>query len=306
MLQFSIMAAIPIYVTDLGRMQKQQNFPATYSGTDRIVGKRGGKMLFHVYFLDSAKAKYLHAASTTVKVGCKLLSAFDTSSFVVSGSTTTTPASADDPYVIEVSTNTVALNAALAVNGDDSDDVAYVDLSFEISWTEPLGVPESTLDPVTIRIHNDVIRDDEGVPIEADPAYPASTDVVAYTDQSGLAKSDAAKAQARKNIGIPKANYSASTPPTATDDVSEDYSVGSVWADTAGNETYRCVDATEGAAVWIESTFDGAEVAALIGAITITDLGVAAYADLAAANAALDIGDVYWDTGAARLRVATA
>lgn len=47
-------------------------------------------------------------------------------------------------------------------------------------------------------------------------------------------------------------------------------------------------------------------VAQAIAKISITDLGVAAYADLAAANAALDIGDVYWDTGAARLRVATA
>lgn len=37
-----------------------------------------------------------------------------------------------------------------------------------------------------------------------------------------------------------------------------------------------------------------------------TALGIPDYADLAAANAALDVGDVYYDTGAGKLRVATA
>ena len=69
----------------------------------------------------------------------------------------------------------------------------------------------------------------------------------------------------------PKANYTATAPPAVTDDEGAGYSVGSTWFDTVGKEAYRCVDATGGAAVWIESTFDGAEVQAMIDALLAAD-----------------------------------
>lgn len=51
-----------------------------------------------------------------------------------------------------------------------------------------------------------------------------------------------------------KNNTSAIVPPTATDDSAAGYSVGSMWIDTVGDEAYRCVDASAGSAVWINTT----------------------------------------------------
>lgn len=68
-------------------------------------------------------------------------------------------------------------------------------------------------------------------------------------------------------VGLgPANNYIGTTLPAVTDDSGDGYAVGSLWINTVTNEAYRCVDATLGAAIWIETTFDAAEVAALIQA----------------------------------------
>lgn len=54
-------------------------------------------------------------------------------------------------------------------------------------------------------------------------------------------------------------NYTAVVAPTANDDTSLGYQVGSVWVDTATNTAYTCVDATDGAAIWEVSTSGTAE-----------------------------------------------
>jgi hypothetical protein len=45
-------------------------------------------------------------------------------------------------------------------------------------------------------------------------------------------------------------NYAATEAPAGTDDVSEGYSVGSMWVDVTNNNVYFCLDSTEGSAVW--------------------------------------------------------
>ena len=49
---------------------------------------------------------------------------------------------------------------------------------------------------------------------------------------------------------LPLHNYAATTNPTATDDSTIDYGVGSVWINVTTKRVYFCVDATEDAAVW--------------------------------------------------------
>jgi hypothetical protein len=48
--------------------------------------------------------------------------------------------------------------------------------------------------------------------------------------------------------------YNKTTPPTVNDDSTDGYSVGSVWADITNDKIYVCVDSTDTAAVWKETT----------------------------------------------------
>ena len=53
---------------------------------------------------------------------------------------------------------------------------------------------------------------------------------------------------------LPLNNYGASVAPAVTDDFTLGYGPGSEWVDVASDKAYVCLDATEGAAVWTETT----------------------------------------------------
>ncbi|MCW5699286.1 MAG: hypothetical protein KIT00_05555, partial [Rhodospirillales bacterium] len=59
------------------------------------------------------------------------------------------------------------------------------------------------------------------------------------------------------NVENTKTNFSATTAPTATDDTTAGYSVGSLWADTFGDKAYICFNAATGAAIWVDITQAG-------------------------------------------------
>jgi hypothetical protein len=71
---------------------------------------------------------------------------------------------APDPrYVGSPNLNTEALNDLFQIDGDDENDPAFVDLMAEFTWGET-GSPSST-NTFSLRIHNDVLRGDEGTPL---------------------------------------------------------------------------------------------------------------------------------------------
>lgn len=56
-----------------------------------------------------------------------------------------------------------------------------------------------------------------------------------------------------------KNNFVATAAPTVNDDSDDGYSVGSVWIDVTNDEAYRLLDATVGAAVWVNTTLSESE-----------------------------------------------
>jgi len=62
-----------------------------------------------------------------------------------------------------------------------------------------------------------------------------------------------------------KDNYAGTAAPDADNDAAEGYSVGSVWINTTAtpHEVYRCVDATEGAAVWLNTSLEQSELGSM-------------------------------------------
>ena len=58
-------------------------------------------------------------------------------------------------------------------------------------------------------------------------------------------------------------NYSGESPPGFNDDITFGWSIGSFWIDQLGDETYRCIDNTDGAAIWIKTSLTSDELAAV-------------------------------------------
>jgi len=55
-------------------------------------------------------------------------------------------------------------------------------------------------------------------------------------------------------LGHQEASLNAGAPPTVNDDITLGYTVGSRWIDTTNDKEYVCLDNTNGAAVWAETT----------------------------------------------------
>ena len=78
--------------------------------------------------------------------------------------------------------------------------------------------------------------------------YPQKGDI----ETASLIKRAFALIDAQSNIA--KSEFAAITAPTVDDDADEGYAIGSQWVDTDADEAYLCVDATVGAAVWVQIT----------------------------------------------------
>jgi len=90
----------------------------------------------------------------------------------------------------------------------------------------------------------------------------ANSSAIAAAASAEAASMDAASAAASAS-GLPLNNFSAIVAPSPTDDVNLGYSAGSRWVDTVSDQSYICVDATIGAAIWLDSTLTLDELGAL-------------------------------------------
>jgi hypothetical protein len=97
-----------------------------------------------------------------------------------------------------------------------------------------------------------------------------TTDYTATTGTTIVLTSGAITGQILEAVGLKtfslvngKINYAGTAAPGAGDDNADGYRVGSMWIDITNDESYRCVDDSTGAAVWIGTTLEASDLGSL-------------------------------------------
>jgi hypothetical protein len=67
----------------------------------------------------------------------------------------------------------------------------------------------------------------------------------------------------------PRNNLAAVVAPAVTDDLDLGYKVGSKWVDVTGDRLFTCIDATDGAAIWVETPKTGAWAGAVVAGTNV-------------------------------------
>jgi hypothetical protein len=173
--------------------------------------KRGDAAQLEVMFLDGGTTPVAIGDPGTLEIrfGIKPRNRYDIGYLVHSADWTMPAPDAESPaYQCSPSFNTVELDSALGVGSATGTELSEITLMGEITWREGSGEPTSTRTFLVV-VENDVNRGTEGVPVSAEPPYPAP-DVLATTHNLGgkAVLHDTAqtltseqKAQARANIG---------------------------------------------------------------------------------------------------------
>ncbi len=106
-----------------------------------------------------------------------------------------------------------------------------------------------------------------------------TTDYTATNGTTIVLTSGAITGQVLEAIGLKtfslvngKINYAGTAAPGVGDDNADGYRVGSMWIDITNDESYRCVDDSTGAAVWIGTTLEASDLGSL-ALITPTGTG---------------------------------
>ena len=93
--------------------------------------------------------------------------------------------------------------------------------------------------------------------IEADITDLDHTDASAINDPDFAAAEGFMRKTGAGAYEAIKSNLAAAVAPTVDEDSADGYAVGSIWIDTTAYKQYICLDATVGAAIWIETTQTG-------------------------------------------------
>jgi|TARA_R110002110_G_scaffold351777_1_gene561729 hypothetical protein len=113
----------------------------------------------------------------------------------------------------------------------------------------------------------------DGVHLEDTTDYTATTGTTIVLT-SGAITNQVLEAVGLKTFSLVngKINYAGTAAPGVGDDNADGYRVGSMWIDITNDESYRCVDDSTGAAVWIGTTLEASDLGSL-ALITPTGTG---------------------------------
>jgi len=166
------------YDLDLGQLVQTPGYP---NAVNRVDFKRGDAAEIRLGFYQGGRQVSI-GSGALLRFALKPSGKYDVDP-VVSSEAWSFVDEATPEYFCNPSFNTVALNALFNhADGDYENDIASVDLMFEITWSLDNEVTWSSTDTVTARVYNDVIKGDEGVPLAGPPAYPTSVEVHHLTD----------------------------------------------------------------------------------------------------------------------------
>jgi hypothetical protein len=123
-------------------------------------------------------------ASTTIRLGLKPSAAY-TAEFLATGTFTKDGTGTAARYLLDLNLNTVALNTAFAAATPEPVTLAAM---LEVEWTSGTNISSSLTLPVTIA--NDVIRGDEGEPVNVPLFYSSATSDLKATQAQAEAGTD--------------------------------------------------------------------------------------------------------------------
>lgn len=159
---------------DLETLQLIQG-PGQRSAFASLRFKRGDSALLRVVFLENGITPVTigNPSELEIQIGIKPRNQFD-HAYLAQSSVWTMPVAGDETptYECELSLNTLEINTALNIGSATADELPEITLMGEITFREGTGEPTSTRTFIVV-VENDVNRGTEGIPIEANPAYPA-------------------------------------------------------------------------------------------------------------------------------------
>ena len=158
--------------------------PGTRERVDALSFKRGDTCSIAVRFVSGIVVQELGAGAAG-KIGMKEQGEYD-ADFVASDSAwTKTGTGPSTVYTFELNLNTSELNTLLADDGTEGNDVASVELMFEMEYT--VGGVTTSSNTITATVHNDVVKGDETGPTLAGGTVPPVNEVAATATYSEVA-----------------------------------------------------------------------------------------------------------------------
>ena len=148
--------------------------------------KRGDAALLEVAFLaNGMTCQHIGDPGTLeIQFGVKPSTSYDVGYLAHTAVWTMPDPEATSPvYQCAPSFNTVELDSALGVGSSTGTELSEITLMGEITWREGAGAPTSTRTFIVV-VENDVNRGTEGVPTEAEPAYPAPETIALRSNEN--------------------------------------------------------------------------------------------------------------------------
>jgi hypothetical protein len=149
---------LPIIVDTLGKVKVGLTSGTNYTTSNRVLLKKNDTPVLAVQFVQNGLyAPFRLAVGSIVQVALKETGKYGAGlDYAATASTSIRPATDADPYLIPLPVSGAVIETLFGTAPTES---AYVDLMFEVTWSEDGGATfTSTSDPIEARVYNDVIR----------------------------------------------------------------------------------------------------------------------------------------------------